>query len=223
MSRSKSRSVALFKSFLSFMENAGRLEEIAEGYSVPQSPFEQEIFDALTKRGLVVDCQVGDSKYKIDFALRHPKTNRYVLAIEADGWTYHSSPYARERDWLRQDVLERKGWSFVRVWSTDWWDNPERETKRILDAYESAIHKKREKGDEFPVIKTPKAENEIIFGDVNKDYEFSILSSLASSLPNLSKEELLRRWMNQLGLKRRTSNLLERFESYLKQLQNQRK
>lgn len=222
MARSKSRSIALFKSFLSFMENSGRLEAITEGYSVPQSPFEQEIFDALTKRGLMVDCQVGDSKYKIDFALRHPKTNRYVLAIEADGWTYHSSPYARERDWLRQDVLESKGWSFIRVWSTDWWDNPDREIKRIQEAYQSAIHKKREKGDELPEVKAPKVEDESFFGDVNKDYEFSILSSLLSSLPNSSKEELLRRWMNQLGLKRRTSNLLERFDSYLQEIKMRR-
>lgn len=223
LSRSKSRSIALFKSFLSFMENSGRLEEIAEGYSVPQSPFEQEIFDALTQRGLAVDCQVGDSKYKIDFAIRHPKNNKYVLAIEADGWTYHSSPYARERDWLRQDVLERKGWSFVRVWSTDWWDNPEREIKRILDAYQSAINKKREKGDEMPAVKAAKVEEESVFGDVNKDYEFTILNSLVSSMPNLNHEELLRRWMNQLGLKRRTSNLLERFEGYLREIKRPKK
>lgn len=223
LSRSKSRSIALFKSFLSFMENAGRLEEIAYGYSVPQSPFEQEIFEALTKKGLIVDCQVGDSKYKIDFALRHPKNNSYVLAIEADGWTYHSSPYARERDWLRQDVLERKGWSFVRVWSTDWWDNPEREIKRILEAYQSAIHKKREKGDVLPSTKDSKVEEESVFGDVNKDYEFTILGSLMSSMPNLNKEELLRRWMNQLGLKRRTANVLARFDSYLVQYRIKRK
>jgi hypothetical protein len=170
-----------------------------------------------------VDCQVGDSKYKIDFAIRHPKNNKYVLAVEADGWTYHSSPYARERDWLRQDVLERKGWSFVRVWSTDWWDNPEREIKKILDAYQSAINKKREKGDEMPAVKAAKVEEESVFGDINKDYEFTILNSLVSSMPNLNQEELLRRWMNQLGLKRRTSNLLERFEGYLREIKRPKK
>jgi superfamily I DNA and/or RNA helicase len=79
--RSKSRSIALFKSFVNFMENAGRLEELPEGFAVPQSPFEEEVYAALTKAGLQVDCQVGDSRYKIDFGIRHPKTNRYLLAI----------------------------------------------------------------------------------------------------------------------------------------------
>jgi very-short-patch-repair endonuclease len=121
------------------MENAGRLEELPEGFAVPQSPFEEEVYAALTKAGLQVDCQVGDSRYKIDFGIRHPKTNKYLLAIEADGWTYHSSPYARERDWLRQEVLERKGWTFVRIWSTDWWQNPTLQVNRVIAAYELAM------------------------------------------------------------------------------------
>jgi hypothetical protein len=78
-------------------------------------------------------------------------------------------------------------------------------------------------GDELPSNKDSKIEEESVFGDVNKDYEFTILGSLMSSMPNLNKEELLRRWMNQLGLKRRTVNLLERFDSYLVQYQNKRK
>ena len=120
-------------------------------------------------------------------------------------------------------MLFRSWWSFVRVWSTDWWDNPEREIKRILDAYQSAIHKKREKSDEMPAVKVANVEEVSVFGDVNKDYEFTILSSLVLSMPNLSHEELLRRWMNQLGLKRRTSNLLERFDTYLNQIKSKRK
>jgi len=210
--RSKSRSIALFKSFINFMENAGRLEELPEGFAVPQSPFEEEVYAALTKAGLHVDCQVGDSRYKIDFGIRHPKTNSYLLAIEADGWTYHSSPYARERDWLRQEVLERKGWTFVRIWSTDWWQNPTLQVNRVIAAYELAI----KSGGMKPAltgVPTPAVIATSDEYDGNAEYE--VLRGLVAQFPSMGKEELMSKWMGMLNLKRRTSNLLERFEDYL--------
>lgn len=210
--RSKSRSIALFKSFVNFMENAGRLEELPEGFAVPQSPFEEEVFAALTKAGLQVDCQVGDSRYKIDFGIRHPKTNKYLLAIEADGWTYHSSPYARERDWLRQEVLERKGWTFVRIWSTDWWQNPTLQVNRVIAAYELAM-----KSEGIQPITNQVVAPAVV--STNDEYdgnvEYEVLRGLVAQFPNMGKDELMAKWMGMLNLKRRTSNLISRFEGYL--------
>ena len=211
--RSKSRSIALFKSFVNFMENAGRLEELPEGFAVPQSPFEEEVYAALTKAGLQVDCQVGDSRYKIDFGIRHPKTNKYLLAIEADGWTYHSSPYARERDWLRQEVLERKGWTFVRIWSTDWWQNPTLQVNRVVAAYELAMKSEGLKPS-YKDVAAPAVISTSDEYDGNAEYE--VLRGLVAQFPNMGKEELMSKWMGMLNLKRRTSNLLERFEDYLR-------
>jgi very-short-patch-repair endonuclease len=211
--RSKSRSIALFKSFVNFMENAGRLEELPEGFAVPQSPFEEEVYAALTKAGLQVDCQVGDSRYKIDFGIRHPKTNKYLLAIEADGWTYHSSPYARERDWLRQDVLERKGWTFVRIWSTDWWQNPTLQVNRVIAAYELAI---KTDGSKPAVANVPAPAAVSTSDDYDGNAEYEVLRGLVAQFPNMGKEELLSKWMGMLNLKRRTSNLLSRFDEYVR-------
>jgi very-short-patch-repair endonuclease len=210
--RSKSRSIALFKSFLNFMENAGRLEEMPEGSAVPQSPFEEEVYAALIKTGLQVDCQVGDSRYKIDFGVRHPKTSKYLLAIEADGWTYHSSPYARERDWLRQEVLERKGWTFVRIWSTDWWENPALQINRVLAAYELAL--KSDGTKQKTVEKSAPAP--MMLDDVyDGNTEYEVLRGLVAQFPTMYRDELMSKWMGMLNLKRRTSNLLARFDEYM--------
>ncbi|MHB8431466.1 MAG: DUF559 domain-containing protein, partial [Acidimicrobiales bacterium] len=82
----------------------------------------------LTAAGLSLECQVGCSGYRIDFAAKHPtEPGRYVLAIEADGVMYHSSATARDRDRLRQEHLERLGWRFHRIWSSDWFHHRERE------------------------------------------------------------------------------------------------
>jgi hypothetical protein len=70
----------------------------------------------------------------------HPeKKGRPVLAIECDGATYHSSATARDRDRLRQMHLQRLGWRFHRIWSTDWFFNRESEMARLVAAYAEAV------------------------------------------------------------------------------------
>jgi len=104
------------------------------------NPFEIDVRDRLIAAGLQLDPQVGAGEYRIDFAVRHPDLpGRYVLAIEADGANYHGTPTARERDRLRQMLLEARGWTFHRIWSTDWFNNPDREVANVLAAYEEAV------------------------------------------------------------------------------------
>ncbi|ABB15183.1 DUF559 domain-containing protein [Carboxydothermus hydrogenoformans] len=95
------------------------------------SGFEEEVYNALVKRGYIVDNQVGVAGYKIDLAIYDPIQSKYVLGIECDGAAYHSSKNARERDIHRQRFLESKGWKIYRIWSRDWWENPQNEIEKI--------------------------------------------------------------------------------------------
>jgi len=105
------------------------------------SPFERDVANVLLSHGYDVEAQVGSAGFKIDLAVRHPdRSQDYVLAIECDGARYHSSAWARERDRLRQQVLEGKGWKFHRIWSTDWFYNRDTEVKKLLSAIEVAQH-----------------------------------------------------------------------------------
>ena len=70
------------------------------------SDFEIEVYDFLRAKGFSVDTQVGCSGFKIDLGLKNPNSSDYVLAIECDGATYHSSRNARDRDRLRQEIIE---------------------------------------------------------------------------------------------------------------------
>ena len=107
--------------------------------SEPDSEFEIEVGDNLKNAGYNFDIQVGCSGYKIDIGVKHPKNSDYVLAIECDGATYHSSKTSRERDRLRQEVLEKLGWKFYRIWSTSWFLNKKNEQEKLLQAVEKAI------------------------------------------------------------------------------------
>lgn len=96
------------------------------------SPFEDQVYHALTEIGYEVDTQVGMSGYRIDLAIAHPKDpQRYIIGIECDGATYHSAPSAKERDVYRQQFLESKGWTITRIWSRNWWKNQSAEIERI--------------------------------------------------------------------------------------------
>ncbi len=103
------------------------------------SPFEEAVATALRARGHDIEHQVGSAGFFIDLAVVDPdQPGRYLLGIECDGAMYHSARSARDRDRLRQQVLEGLGWSIHRIWSTDWFRNRERELTRVEEAIRRA-------------------------------------------------------------------------------------
>ncbi len=104
----------------------------------PDSPFEEAILQELARMGVAADPQVGEGRYRIDIGVRHLSVDgRYALGIECDGATYHSSRAARDRDRLRQRVLEELGWKIHRIWSTDWFRSPKEELRRLREAIDA--------------------------------------------------------------------------------------
>lgn len=141
LNRSRSRGVGLLKAYLEYAASGGRRlpeEELAGEVSL--NAFEADVRDALEARGVKTRPQFGASRYRIDLVAMHPqKPGRPVLAIECDGASYHSSATARDRDRLRQAHLQRLGWRFHRIWSTDWFYHREQEIERAIAAYEEAV------------------------------------------------------------------------------------
>jgi very-short-patch-repair endonuclease len=132
--------VELLRYYLEYAASGGKRFGDLASTDFPMNSFEAEVFDVLTSKGIPLVPQVGASSYRIDLVAQHPKQRgRYVLAIECDGASYHSSPTARDRDRLRQQQLENLGWRFHRIWSTDWFMRKDEEMKRALAAYESAL------------------------------------------------------------------------------------
>ena len=124
------------RAYLEFAERAGTAGGRLSGRSY-ESPFEREVAQRLTEWGFDVDVQVGVSQFRIDLAVKHRKhDSAYVAGIECDGAAYHSSRSARDRDRLREDVLTGLGWKIIRVWSTDWFADPNAETLRLIGEIE---------------------------------------------------------------------------------------
>lgn len=142
LERTNSDGVKMLRSYIDF---AIRGKEAFEELSVPEvietdSPFEEAVYEFLSQKNYKVATQVGCSGYRIDMAIKHPTlSGRFVLGVECDGASYHSARTARERDRLRQDVLENIGWKIYRIWSTDWIKDPKSEGEKLVEAVEIAL------------------------------------------------------------------------------------
>lgn len=128
----------VLKRFLEFARSGQLAQPEATG-APADSPFEEDVARVIRDMGYPCDYQVGAAGFRIDLGVRHPdQPGRYILAVECDGAAYHSALWARERDRLRQDVLEGLSWRFHRVWSTDWFHRRQAEIDRLRAALEEA-------------------------------------------------------------------------------------
>lgn len=124
--------------YLKFAET-GQTDVATPTGNEADSEFETAVGSRIRSAGYEVDYQVGSAGFRIDIGVRDPgSANAYLLGVECDGATYHSALWARERDRLRQQVLESKGWRLHRVWSTDWFNRPDDEFRKLLAALDAA-------------------------------------------------------------------------------------
>lgn len=134
LGRTSAKGVVDFKHFLEFAEHGARA--IAEAFSptgrATESPFEDAVLRALEDKGWEIHPQVGVSFFRVDLGVVHPDfPGRYLAGVECDGATYHRSATARDRDRLREMVLNGLGWKIRRIWSTEWWMDAAAATDKI--------------------------------------------------------------------------------------------
>jgi very-short-patch-repair endonuclease len=132
--------------YLDYAGSGGTVAAASGGLDASElSSFEADVRDRLAECGIIVVPQYGVGGYRVDFAATHPDDgDRMVLAIEADGASYHRSGSVRDRDRLRSEHLRRLGWSFHRIWSTSWFHDPASEVAKLKDAYTEAVDRSDE-------------------------------------------------------------------------------
>ena len=176
--KSRARGVEALKTFLEYAQT-GSIDIPKGTEREADSPFEEAVAAKLRTLDLDVEHQVGSAGFFIDLAVRDPsRPGRYLLGIECDGASYHSARSARDRDRLRQQVLEGLGWKIHRIWSTDWFRDPEQELARVAAAVRAARAAvaaspvSRVKPSK-PLERVPEPESEV--GPSTRPYEFAKL------------------------------------------------
>ncbi len=134
-----SEGVRVLRDYLEYAAT-GKLETGVDTGRQPESPFEEYVLERLRDHGLEVDPQIGVAGFRIDLGVRHPDyPHGYLLGVECDGRTYHSALSVRDRDRLREAVLRGLGWDIYRIWSTDWFEDADRELKKLTEYIASRI------------------------------------------------------------------------------------
>jgi len=141
LTRTQSEGVRLLHNYLEYAASGG--ERLQDNFYTDDlqfdSPFEEDVYHTLKRHSLLqqeytIRTQVGCSGYRIDLAIaNNNRPGEFLLGIECDGASYHSSPTARDRDRLRQQVLERLGWRIHRIWSTEWFCNKPEQVRLLIE------------------------------------------------------------------------------------------
>lgn len=233
VAESTKRGVKALRGFLHFAEK-GNMDGVGISTGkAPDSDFEISVIDALKTAGFDCDPQVGVAGFFIDIAVRDPgKPGRYLMGIECDGATYHSARSARDRDRLRQEVLEGLGWTISRIWSTDWFSNPDevlgpiiRELNQLKTTHtEAQIIVEEHFSGVLVDDKYSKAEDVVDYSHVSEPLHSRLerfaQEIIAAEFPNVSSEHrLLRQSMIEALVEHQPlskSEFVERIPKYLR-------
>ncbi|HLU46744.1 MAG TPA: AAA domain-containing protein, partial [Planctomycetota bacterium] len=136
----------LLKRYLEYAELGGRSaaaesatrEALDGSLDRDYQGLEEAIAELLRASGHDVVAGVGHSRHRLGLAVRDAGKGSYILGIDTDGPAWQEQGTARDRERLRQQVLEGLGWRVHQVWSTEWLRNARGELDRILAAIERA-------------------------------------------------------------------------------------
>ena len=219
MDASASQGLKALKLFLDFAEN--HKLDVCEPTLDTESPFEDSVYEFLKDRGYEVEKQVGCAGFRVDLAIVDPLTKgSYLLGIECDGAKYHMSPVARDRDRLRQQILESLNWHIYRIWSTDWYRNRQECQQKLIDA----IEKRKIEKEEFQLkvrrrdIDPPPRTELICDEEIAAAIEL-VLKSQYATLP----DDLGVQASRLLGIKATSEKTAKRIDNIINQLVEQKK
>ena len=153
LNRTRSTAVQHLKNYLEFAERGpialGQFNRINQASDQFDSDFELAVATRLRAVGWLVQTQVGVSRFRVDLGIFHPdEPGRFIAGIECDGAAYHSSPSARDRDRVRQVILEGLGWNIIRIWPTDFFQDANFAMQRVLEKLEQLLNDDRLQNEE---------------------------------------------------------------------------
>jgi len=164
-----SKSMEAFKKYLEFADTKKLTEGTVTNYPV-DNPFQQWAIDQVNSLpGFSAEWEIGVAGFRIDIGVRHEEFAGWIMGIETDGATYHSTRSARDRDILRQEILEGHQWRFHRIWSTDYMRDPRATREKLQNALESRLDEMRNIRSSQPALSDVTPINPKVFQSVAID------------------------------------------------------
>jgi very-short-patch-repair endonuclease len=145
LNRTSSEGVAGLKAFLAYAEKGKTaLPPRASVKQKEDGGFEISIAESVRKQGYEVHSQIGCSDFRIDLGIVDKENpSAYILGVLTDGKNYHAATTSRDREIVQVDVLKSLGWNVHKIWSTEWWEKPDKVISGIMDAVTKAEESKK--------------------------------------------------------------------------------
>ncbi|WP_082819444.1 DUF4011 domain-containing protein [Brevibacterium linens] len=120
------------------------LEEVATGgvhQPGPHGEIYDPLFNDIADRLLQLGVVAHEHYNGIDLAVANSTEDEHgmIIAVAGDGPEYASMRSLRQRDRVLPEQLSRRGWKFMRVWSTDAFVDPQSETEKIFEAWRATV------------------------------------------------------------------------------------
>ena len=120
------------------------LEEVATGgvhQPGPHGEIYDPLFNDIADRLLQLGVVAHEHYNGIDLAVANSTEDEHgmIIAVAGDGPEYASMRSLRQRDRVLPEQLSRRGWKFMRVWSTDAFVDPQTETEKIFEAWRATV------------------------------------------------------------------------------------
>lgn len=224
--RSKARGVEGLKHFLEFAETQSLSSVSRNTATGSDTQIAQQIADALRNKGYETSVCVGRSKFKIDIAVGKPdKPGTYCLGILLDGRQYRDTHTTRDREIVQPSVLASLHWQIMRVWSIDWFNNPDRVVARIEerlkdtpDTGDTTLTKQTFDISKEPITEKPTMAMEYTRAKLTEDatiHDISLVRLIVSAEQPITFPYLCRRYCEMRGLTRVSPTVQRDVNGYL--------
>ena len=131
--RTKAKGVEGLKHFLEYAERQMLARRPQSDSDSADRIIAEQIADRLQRAGYPAMIQLGRSSFKVNLAVALPSApDCYRLGILIDGETYRRTQTTRDREVGQPGVLGNLNWEVMRVWSPDWFRQPDLVIERIL-------------------------------------------------------------------------------------------
>ena len=190
---------------------------IGSRFEQVDSEFEADVASALRANSVKVLHQYPSCGFSIDLVCERDGSR---VAVECDGWTHHADEHGRLKaeDLERQAILERAGWTVVRVPYRKWLKDSEAEIAKILNALDGSSSSSAGADSDSPRDSPSRADATKIPPHKVNPNEQAIASALREGLTDY--EDVLRRARELRGHKRLGSRIREELSAAAESLRN---
>lgn len=136
-SKAKNNGALTLKNFLNYAEHGNTVLISTNSNQVKhQLGIEKAIQKDLLEKGYRSDIAIGESKFKIDLAIKDNNDN-YILGVVCDSESYNNAKTCRDRNVIQVTMCNKLNWKIYRIWTLEYYKNPKKVINDLINVIQN--------------------------------------------------------------------------------------